>query len=488
MEPAYLSTTRLAVMVREGAIGAVELLEYFLARMEQHNPALNAVVVTDPDAARERARAADAALARGERWGLLHGVPMTVKESYELVGMPATSGASKLKDHYPERNAVSVQRLLDAGAVIYGKTNTPLYTGDLQTYNDIYGTTNNPWDLSRTPGGSSGGSAAALAAGLTPLELGSDIGGSIRTPAAFCGVCGHKPSYGVLSSRGHIPGPPGTLSRGDISVAGPLARNVDDLELAMGLLAGPDPEDAPGWRLELPPARQQRLDAFRVGAWLNDPGCRVDAEVVAVLENLVATLGDAGVAVDSQARPPGVDLRESHELYYRLLTATMGRGLPDKVFAGMLRQAEAAAPETVTADDYPSVFALGATQRHAQWLALNERRQQLRAAWQALFRDIDVLLCPVIHTRPFPHDHAQPMAERRLAVNGEDRPYMDVLVWAGLIGVAYLPATVVPVGHTAEGLPVGVQVVGPYLEDYTTLAFARHLEALLGGFRAPRGY
>lgn len=487
MEPAYCSTTRLAVMVREREVTAVELLEYFLDRVARHDPALNAVVVSDPESAREHARAADAALDRGELWGPLHGIPMTVKETYELVGMPATAGAPKLREHYPQRNAVSVQRLVDAGAVIYGKTNTPLYAGDLQTYNEIYGTTNNPWDVTRTPGGSSGGSAVALAAGLTPLELGSDIGGSIRTPAAFCGVCGHKPSYGVLSSRGHIPGPPGTLARADISVAGPLARNVDDLELAMDLLTGPDAEDAPGWRLELPAARHRQLSEFRVGAWLDDPGCAVDAEVVQVLEGVVRRLGDAGVSVDSTARPPGVDLRESHELYYRLLTATMGRGLPEKVFTGMLRQAETAAPDAATADDYPSIFALGATQRHAQWLGLNERRQHLRAAWQTLFRDIDVLLCPVIHTRPFPHDHTQPMAERRLVVNGEDRPYMDVLVWAGLIGVAYLPSTVVPVGQTADGLPVGIQVVGPYLEDYTSLAFARHLEALFGGFRAPPG-
>lgn len=295
MDPAYRSTARLALMLREGELSAEAMLEHFLGRVERHNTALNAVVTTDLDTARRRAREADAARARGESWGPLHGIPMTVKETYEVVGMPTTAGAPALRDHWSKANAAAVQRLLDAGAVIYGKTNVPLFAGDLQSYNAIYGTTNNPWDLARTPGGSSGGAAAALAAGMTSLELGSDIGGSIRTPASFCGVCGHKSSYGIISSRGHIPGPPGSLSRSDISVAGPLARTVDDLQLAMGLLVGPEPEQAVGWQLRLPPARCRRLTDFRVAAWLDDPGCPVDAEVVSILEGLVGQLRGAGV-------------------------------------------------------------------------------------------------------------------------------------------------------------------------------------------------
>ncbi|WP_290651988.1 amidase [Aquisalimonas sp.] len=485
MDLAYRSTARLALMIREGELSAEAMLEHFLGRMERHNAALNAVVTTDLDAARRRAREADAARARGESWGPLHGIPMTVKETYEVEGMPTTAGAPALRDHWSEVNAAAVQRLLDAGVVIYGKTNVPLFAGDLQSYNAIYGTTNNPWDLARTPGGSSGGSAAALAAGMTSLELGSDIGGSIRTPASFCGVCGHKSSYGVISSRGHIPGSPGSLSRTDISVAGPLARTVDDLQLAMGLLAGPEPEQAVGWQLRLPPARWRRLTDFRVAAWLDDPGCPVDAEVVSILEGLVGRLRTAGVQVDDQSRPQGIDLASSHETYYQLLTATMSGGLPEKVFNTMLDKAELAGLQDTS---YPMRFARGAIQRHGQWLRTHEKRLQMRKAWEAFFRGIDVVLAPAIHTPPFPHDHSQPMAERRLAVNGVDRPYMDVLAWAGLAGVVYLPSTVVPVGHTASGLPVGVQIIGPYLEDYTSLAFARHVEALTGGFVVPPGY
>ncbi|MDN3517726.1 amidase [Aquisalimonas lutea] len=485
MDSSYQSATRLALALREGECSAAALLDETLARVDERNPAINAVVATCREDARSRAREADAAAARGELWGPLHGVPMTVKDTYEVAGMPATAGAPRFRDHYPQGDAVAVQRLLDAGAVIYGKTNTPLFAGDLQTYNEVYGVTCNPWNPGRTCGGSSGGSAAALAAGLTPLELGSDIGGSIRTPAAFCGVCGHKPSYGVIPKRGHIPGPPGTLARVDISVAGPMARSVADLELALGILAGPDPAEGVGWQLHLPPARHQRLSDFRVAAWLDDPACPVDADVVSVLQELVAWLRTAGAEVDTQARPEGIELASSHATYYQLLTAAMSGGLSPRVFAGMLEQAEAADPDD---DGYAAAFARGATQRHADWQRADERRQHMRRAWQAFFGEVDILLCPVVHTPPFPHDHRQPMAERRLAVNGADRPYMDVLAWAGLAGVVYLPATVVPAGYTPDGLPVGVQIVGPYLEDYTALAFARHVEALTGGFAVPPGY
>ncbi|MFV8835565.1 amidase [Aquisalimonas sp.] len=485
MDLAYHSTARLALMIREGEIGSEALLEHLLARHDACNPPLNAVVVTDVGAARQRAREADAALARGERWGPLHGVPMTVKETYEVAGMPTTAGSPSLREYRSEHSALAVQRLLNAGAVIHGKTNVPLFAGDLQTYNDIYGTTVNPWNPDRTPGGSSGGAAAAVAAGLTPLELGSDIGGSIRTPASFCGVCGHKPSYGIVSMRGHIPGPPGSLSAADISVAGPLARTVDDLDLAMGLLLGPDPEQATGWRVELPPSRHGHGRDFRVAAWLDDPGCPVDAEVVALLEALVERLRGEGTKVDTMARPAGIDLARSHDTYYQLLTGTMSGGLPEKVFSSMLAQADGAGPDDA---GYPARFARGATQRHAQWLRTNEKRLHMRAAWQAFFGSFDVMLAPAIHTPPFAHDHGQPMAERRLPINGVDRPYMDVLTWAGLAGVVHLPSTVVPVARTRAGLPVGVQIIGPYLEDATSLAFARFVEAVTGGFEAPPGY
>jgi amidase len=485
MNLAFQPASELARMIRDGEISAQALLEHFLARIDRLNPALNAVVATNREAARQRAKEADAAIARGESWGPLHGVPMTIKDTFEVEGMTTTAGAPALRDHVSAENAASVQRLLDAGAIVFGKTNVPLYAGDLQSYNDIYGTTNNPWDLERTPGGSSGGAAAALAAGLTPLELGSDIGGSIRTPSHFCGVFGLKPSYGVVPVRGHIPGPPGSLGRPDIGVMGPMARNVDDLALALDILAGPDDDDAVGWRLELPPPRHEKLADYRVAAWLDDPACPVDEEIVQALQGVVERLRSAGSEVASSARPEGIDLTASYDVFYSLLTAALSAGMPPKVFDKMLHTAETEKPED---RHYFTRFSRGVTQRHAEWLRLDERRQRMRRSWHDFFKDHDIMLCPVVQTVAFPHTQNAAATDRTLTVNGQEQPYMDIMVWISLAGASYLPAAVVPVGQTKAGLPIGIQIIAPYLEDRTALDFARHVEQLTGGFRIPPGY
>src|SRR6266566_3032067 len=237
----FRSAKELAADIRRKKIGCLELLDLYLSRVDKYNPALNAIIATDVEGARKRARAADRALARKQVWGPLHGVPMTIKESYDVVGMPTTWGVPELKDNLPLRNALAVDRLLDAGVVLFGKTNVPIYLADYQSYNAIYGTTNNPWDLSRAPGGSSGGSAAALAAGLTGFEAGSDIGSSIRNPAHYCGVFGHKPTYGIVPPRGQAL--PGRVAQGDISVIGPMARSAEDLAIGLSAMAGADEID-----------------------------------------------------------------------------------------------------------------------------------------------------------------------------------------------------------------------------------------------------
>src|SRR6202795_956107 len=214
----FRSAKELAADIRKKKIGCLELLDLYLTRVEKHNPSLNAIIATDVESARKRARAADRALARKQVWAPLHGVPMTIKESYDVVGMPTTWGVPELKDNFPPRNALAVDRLLGAGVVLFGKTNVPIYLADYQSYNAIYGTTNNPWDLSRAPGGSSGGSAAALAAGLSGIEAGSDIGSSIRNPAHYCGVYGHKPTFGIVPQHGQTLG---QAAQTDINVLGP---------------------------------------------------------------------------------------------------------------------------------------------------------------------------------------------------------------------------------------------------------------------------
>ena len=483
-DTAFRSAVDLVAAIRRHEVGCRELLDHHVARVERLNPRINAVVTLDVERARRRADAADRALARGEAVGPLHGLPMTIKDVMETAGLRTTSGADVYADHVPAADATAVARLVAAGAVVFGKTNTPALAMDCQTYNSLFGTTSNPFDTSRAPGGSSGGAAAALAAGLTPLELGTDIGGSIRNPAHYCGVYGHKPTFGIVPMRGYIPPPPGTLSDTDVNVIGPLARTADDLALALDVLAGPDDERAVAWRLALPPPRRTALREYRVAAWLDDPECPTDGDVGARLQGAVDALAAAGARVDDRARP-ALALREAYRNYYQLLClATCGILGPDE-FASLAGYADRLPPD---ADHLMARFARSLTARHRDWVVLHEARERYRSVWADFFRKHDVLLCPVTPVAAIPHDQNPNWADRTIRVNGETRPYEDQLVWAGLVGMAYLPATAAPVGRTPGGLPVGIQIVGPYLEDRTPIDLARRLADLVGGFQIPPGF
>ncbi|WP_417515542.1 amidase [Minwuia sp.] len=478
-EIAWKGASELVADIAAGRTTSEAVLDHYLDRVDAHNGAINAVVATDVEAARARARAADQATAEGRSWGPLHGLPMTIKDCFEVVGMACTAGAPELKDHRPNRHATAVERLIEAGTIVYGKTNTPIWAGDLQTYNDVFGTTNNPWDVARGPGGSSGGSAAAVASDFTALELGSDIGGSIRNPAHFCGVAGHKPSYGIVPIRGHIPGAPGNLTEPDIGVAGPLARTVGDLELALDVMAGADEMKGPGWRLDLAPPRHEATKDYRIAVWNDDPFCAVDTEVADLIAAAGEKLAGLGAKVDDRARP-AIDMAESHEIYYTLLAAELGIGLPEG-----LRQRLKDAPPAATDMSHGAIFGRGAVMEHAEWLGWNERRAKLRDIWHRFFGDFDVLLCPVMPRAAFPHDQSKDFQGRTLPINGVDRNYVDMIVWCGMTCGVYLPATVVPIGKTSEGMPVGVQVVANFLEDRTALHVAKLLERALGGFDVP---
>jgi len=450
------SAITLIEALAKGRVSALELVDAAIARIEARDGAINAVVVRDFDRARETARAADAALARGERRPLL-GVPMTVKEANWTAGLPTTWGMAHWKDAVMQTDGVAITRLKAAGAVILGKTNVPPMLGDLQSDNPVYGRTNNPWDLTRTPGGSSGGSAAALAAGMVPLELGSDIGGSIRVPSSFCGTYGHKPSYGLVPQRGHTP--PG-IEGVDVALAvvGPMARTVADLDLALGVIAGPAPEEAVGYRLDLPAPRHARLGDYRVLILDRHPSAFVDNEIVAALHDLGDRLRGQGADVEhaSDLLP---DLAAMHEAYLAMLNTALTRGTPN------------ARP--------PSAHA---------WLLMQDVQLVFRQAWARLFHDFDVVLAPAHGSVAFAHDASPDLAARTLTLNGEATPYFASLAWAGLATFTNLPATAAPIGQTKGGLPIGVQIIGPYLEDRTTLAFAGLLEREYGGFRKPPGY
>ncbi|MSP41856.1 MAG: amidase [Alphaproteobacteria bacterium] len=476
--------TELTAMLRERKISSVELLQLYLDRVARLNPALNAIVYMDADAAMARAKEADKALAAGQSWGPLHGLPMTIKDSFEVTGMLTTSGAPELRNHRSPYNAVAVQRLVDAGAVIFGRTNVPLYTGDLQSYNAVYGTTNNPWDLSRTPGGSSGGAAAAVAAGLCGLELGSDIGGSIRTPSGFCGVYGHKPSWGLVPGRGHIPGPPGSMSETDIGVFGPIARSSEDLEMSVNILAGPDPLMGLARPTGLPATSGKPLRGLRIAAWIDDPICPVDRTVGDQLQALLDSLAKAGAIIDDKARPD-IDPRRAFATFVRLLMSVMATGFPEHVLARFLEDAK-----QVDGKDtgFAANSAIGTTMSHRQWLSANETRNHMRARWTEFFRNYDVLLCPITPTAAIPHDQSPNQRARQITVNGKPFSYMEQIFWAGLIGMALLPSTAAPVGRTPSGLPVGVQVVGPYYGDLTTIRVAGLLREVAGAYIPPPGY
>ncbi len=480
MDPTFLSAKRQAALIRRGAIGCRELLDHFIARVERLDERLNAVVVRDFDRARKRASALDRARGKGPT-GKLHGVPMTIKESFDIAGLPTTWGMPVLKEHKARANSVTVERYLAAGAVLFGKTNVPLNLADWQSFNAVYGTTGNPWDLSRVPGGSSGGSAAALAAGLTGMETGSDIGASIRNPAHYCGVFGHKPTWDICPQTGHTVFD--NVDQLDMAVVGPLARSADDLAIGLGIMAGPE-EGEGAWQLKLPAPRQKGFAGLRVAVMTSHACSDVDAEMQAGLEQLAKFLRKEGAKVSMTARP-GFDLAEGHALYIEMLRATTAVGLDD---AGAERWERVRAGQAADDASYYAQMARGITMSHREYLQKNERRQRMRKEWEKFFRDWDVLLCPQAASPAFPHDQAGERHERTIEVNGKRVPVTDQMFWAGPASFYLLPGTVAPLGMSAGGLPFGVQILGGMYEDRTTIEVARMLERGWRAFTPPPGW
>lgn len=447
-------------------VSARELLDHHLERIERLDGPINSVITIETDRARSEASAVDDARSAGRPVGPLAGVPVTIKDAIATAGIRSTGGAVELRDHVPEVDATVVATVRDAGAVVFAKTNVPRWSGDYQTHNDMFGTTNNPWDVERTPGGSSGGPAAAVAMGFTGFEIGTDIGGSIRVPSSFCGVYGHKPSFGIIPTYGYLDNPTSHRNVADINVFGPIARSVDDLELLLGLLAGPNPDDAAAWRLDLPPARATELGDFRIAAWLDDEFSPVDPAVRDVMNAAVAALEGAGARIDHDRRPdidPASAAREGSILISSATEISDSEG------------------------EKSAASGSGRKLDHRAWDVLHRRGGEMRQRWAEFFTDIDVLLCPVTVVPPFRHVHSTEgsnWANATLADHG-DRHYSDLIGWSALIGSAYLPVTVPPIGRTADGLPVGIQVVAPYLHDRTSLAFARCMTDVLGGYEPP---
>jgi amidase len=479
----FATALQAAEAIRTKKISSVELTERMFARIDHYNPQLNVFAYQLREDALARAKKADAALAQGkassQSLGVFHGVPITVKESFAVAGHPCTWGLPPLRDSKAPKNSDVVNHLLsDAGAVLLGATNVPVALADWQSYNPIYGQTNNPWDVKRTPGGSSGGSAAGLVAGLGYLSVGSDIGGSIRVPAHFCGIFGHKPTLDLVSLQGHLPGGNGLPDFSTLlAVAGPLARNAQDLLAALKVIGGPAGWDSKAWKWQVPEPRARSLKDFRVGYVIDDPIAPPTPEVKALLENVIDQLGRAGAKM-KQGWPEGLKPAELLANYRFMLEAFLYSTAPPEE---QERERKA----------FPDLMAgknSGALSSFADWQQQNFRRLAYRAQWQGYFNQVDVFLSPVAFTTAFSHDHSEPQDQRIIATSAGPRRYTDMLNWIAPATLTGCPATVAPVGRTPQGLPVGIQIMGPYWEDATPIIFADLLAREVGGFTAPPGY
>ncbi|MFE7777955.1 amidase [Streptomyces sp. NPDC057445] len=455
--------------LRRRTITSRTLLEQYLQHIARTNPGLNAVITLDGDGARAAADEADRHMARtGKPLGALHGLPITVKDALETKGLRSTCGSPDLTAHVPDQDADAVARLRAAGAVIVGKTNVPVMCQDLQTTNPIFGRTKNPYDDTKTPGGSSGGPAAAVATGITSLEVGSDLAGSLRLPAAYCGVYALRPSGGIVPTRGHIPRPPGWLSSSDMLTLGPIARNAADLDVLLDVLAAPAPAEAAAWSIDLPAPKRSRLADYHVGMWQDDPYCHVDDSIRGLLEQVTELLRSAGATVDDTTRP--VHLADSDKLFQRLMYATASATATDAGFAD-----DIAAADRIPADEPSGLFLHSRTMRHRDWLRANEEREKLRGDWADYFATHDVLITPAVPTAAVDDQTSTPVPNRFITVDGQKRPYFDQTAWLNMAGHVKLPAVVMPAGRTADGLPLAIQIIGPYLADRTVIDVAKHL-------------
>jgi amidase len=473
---------QLLIALQRREVSSVELLDGMVSNIEQMNPAVNAVVAMDMERARAETTAADNSRAAGDECGPLHGLPMTIKDCYETLDLVTAAGAPELAEHMPTRDADVVRLLRRAGAIVWAKTNVPYYAGDHQTYNDVYGVTNNPWDLTRTSGGSSGGAAVAVACGFTTAEIGSDIGNSIRQPAGLNGVFGLKTTHGLVSGRGHVPGPTGSLTSSDLGVFGPLGRSCGDLRILLEVLtnSGSAFGGIPG--AELPRFEQQPdITDLRIGVWSDDVMAPVDSSVKDLIEDAARRLGNEGAEIDSEIRP-AIASSDLHRNYMQLLNSTMSPGIPSDMWDGLVAKAGG---NTEFVDDDSVMFARDSALSHRDWLAANERRAHAQRAWSDVFENVDVMIAPIQPVAAFPHDTERPYGKRTLSVNGSDAPYRGILFWAGLATMPHLPSVAIPIGQTADGLPVGMQLIGPKWSDHKILSIGEEISSVLGQHFTP---
>lgn len=477
----FSSALELAAAVRARRTSVRELTELYLARIERHNPSLNAICTLDAAGAKRRAHEADAALARGELWGPLHGVPMTIKDALETAGLRTTGGHPPLKDYVPSRDATAVARLKSAGAILLGKTNVPPLSADYRADNPIFGRTNNPWNLERTPGGSTGGGAAAVAAGLSAFDVGSDLAGSVRTPAHFCGLFGLKPTERRIPNTGHIPEPPG-LPRAvrHMNVLGPLARSVEDLALITRVASGPDDAE---WDLAPVPwhePAERPLNSYRFAWSTNFGGVAITGDTRQGIQKLATELSRAGCKVEER-NPDGFSFDEAWEAWGEI-------AITERAATGGDRSRERVAALNAALGESWAVARGSAKGMHAtvaDYMAALTRRDALITALERFFQHWDAFICPVTVSPAIPHAAFGTPIE----VDEHKVPYF-------IAGTAYTcpfnltghPSVVLPLTRSRDGLPIGVQLVAKRWGEPELLALAQKVSFITGAFAPPPNY
>lgn len=478
----FKSATAVAAMIQDKKISSLELTKTILSRIEQYDDEINAINVLLAEEALSKAKEADEALTRGELFGPLHGVPITIKDSFRIKGVVTTAGNPALANYVPDYDATSVARLRNAGAVILGNTNTPYMLDDHQSFNDIYGRTNNPWDLGRSPGGSTGGGAAALAAGLSYLSLGSDTGGSIRVPSHFCGLFGHKPTIDLVPKKGSIPPLPDSLPyvTNKLSVAGPLARSAADLRLLLEICGGPIYPESVAYSWNLPAARKTNVKDYKIKFVIDDVNCPISSEIKPVMEKAIEEFKKARLHLE-EGWPDQVDAKAQYYNYMYLQYAHIARGAKPEVIEEL--------KTSTNANESPlqTLKRRAFTEPHKYFNEEDSRRQKFRDIWQDYFMEYDAFILPVAFVPAYPHTTI-PWAERMLATPEGKRHYDDMLFWISFATLTGMPATVFPIGLTKTGLPVGLQIIGPFLEDETPIYLAEKLSEILGGIKHPDKY
>jgi amidase len=456
MDIVFSSTTQLAAAIRAGHVSATEVLQAHLAQIDAHNPTINAVITLDVERAYERAREADAAVARGEFWGPLHGVPFTLKDAHATAGMRTTTGVPEFSDYVPKVDSPVTARLKAAGGILVGKTNVPVMLADYQTTNPIFGRTNNPWNVERTSGGSSGGAAAALACGMTPFEIGTDLSASIRIPTHFCGVFGLKPTERRVPLTGLIPALPGPRSVRIMSCIGPMARTIEDLALLYSIIAGPDGDDTEVAPVPIDTVPQLALKDLRIAFAPTFPGIPVAAEIRASVEELAKQLTPLCTAIE-EAPLPQVDFNQE------LVRAGEMIGM----ITGAFQQEDTERPITL-----------------AQYLEALHFRDQSILAWEHFFEEWDMLLCPPTMVTAFPH--CQPGSP--LLLDGMQVNYYMTAAHGTVFNYTGHPSVVLPYQRDHDGLPIGIQIVGKRWSESRLLAMAKAVTEVTGAFQRPPGY